>query len=76
MKRVRDESPKAAALRVELERLCSQIALSLPVGNSVGFVLVLADFGERGNMSYASNVNRVDALRMLTELAEKIEIDG
>jgi len=39
----------------------------------VGFVLLLFDFGEDGNLTYLSNAQREDMVKTLKELVAKLE---
>lgn len=61
--------------REELEARCStlgrNLAYSLPSG--VGFVLIMADFGIEGSMAYLSNAQRQHTIKMLREMADKME---
>lgn len=38
-----------------------------------GFVLVLASYGEGGLSTYLSSVQRADAMKLLREMADRIE---
>ena len=64
--------------RKNLEKACSEMAdvirATLPEG--VAFSLILADFGEQGNLAYCSNANREDMIKLLRETANKIEGTG
>lgn len=64
--------------RLVLERQCAdvgrKIAKLLPAGT--GFVFVAYDFGTAGNMAFISNGERPSTIKMLKELAGKIESDA
>ncbi len=61
--------------REELEATCS--ALGRTIGDvlpgGVGFAFILCDLGAEGNMSYLSNAKREDMIKMLREMAMKME---
>lgn len=61
--------------RRELEDACASMAdvigSALPEG--VGFALIFADFGDKGNAAYCSNVQREDMIKLLRETANRIE---
>lgn len=71
-------------LRQELERLVggyahaiggslAEVTTGTPLeGSKIGYVLMLFDFGEEGSFAYASNGQRADVVRFLTEAREKI----
>ena len=63
--------------RLELEQLTVAIgkglAKNIPPG--ISFTLILADFGDDGNMAYASNAQRADNAKMLREMADNLEND-
>lgn len=44
-------------------------------GSGLGFALILFDFGEDGTMAYAADGERAGVIRMLRELADKLEAD-
>lgn len=37
-----------------------------------GFVLLLAQFGEKGQISYISDCNRADTIKVLRQMADKL----
>lgn len=54
------EAAQAAALQIGLEE-------------RVGYALILFDFGEEGNLAYASNADRSDMIKTLKEMIKKLE---
>ncbi len=61
--------------REELEATCSSLGRTIGevIPDGVGFAFILCDFGNEGNMAYLSNGNREDMIKMLREMATKIE---
>ena len=61
----------------ELEIINAHMARALkeemPPGYAIGWVLITFDFGPKGFMTYASNSQRADVVKLLRELASKIE---
>lgn len=68
------EDPEAAFQRMMLERLTALLATGLKevLPPELGFALVVFDFGEGGNLAYASNGQRADMQRALAELLERM----
>jgi len=60
-------------LEEKLREIGHSIAGQLPRG--AGFLLVLYDFGGTGSMTYLSNGDRADCVRMLGELLEKMQAE-
>lgn len=62
-------------VRLVLEKQCADmgrlIADSLPAG--VGFCFIAFDFGNEGNAAYLSNGCREDTIKLLREMADKLE---
>jgi hypothetical protein len=58
----------------DLEATCRSIGRTIAgvLPDGAGFTLVLFDFGADGNMTYLSNAQRADMVRMLEELIEKL----
>lgn len=73
-----DETPDERRARLGLEATAKGIgqiiagAVRDAAGPSVGFLFVMFDFGDRGSMSYMSNGQREDILKMLEELRGKL----
>jgi len=69
----RRETEQQAQARALLEKQTREIAAEvksmLPPGK--GFILFAFDFGEGGNMAYASNAQRADVMKALVEWKEK-----
>ena len=63
------ESIVQKQIRLVLEKQTREIAdkLSTMVPAGVGFLLFLADYGVRGNVSYVSSCNRDDAIQLVTK---------
>jgi hypothetical protein len=61
----------------KLEAACRRLGNTIGevVGPGTAFMVVLSDFGDAGNMTYLSNVDRLDMVKMLRELADKLEAD-
>lgn len=61
--------------RKELEASCASLGKTIGevIPEGVGFAFILCDFGVEGNMAYVSNGNREDMVKMLREMAMKIE---
>lgn len=61
--------------REELEAVCASLGKTIgeviPAGTA--FAFLLADFGEEGNAAYLSNAKRPDMVKMLREMADRIE---
>lgn len=74
----RRESRVDTQVRLVQETQCRKaadlLAKSLPAG--VGFCLVIADHGERGNMSYVSSIERPSAAVLLLDLVGKWKAAG
>lgn len=75
-----NETPKSRRDRLQLQAIARGMAefLDRRAGlreGGIGFTLVLYDFGEKGNLAYASNGNREDMMSTLRELLEKMEIE-
>lgn len=43
-------------------------------GPSLGFALLLFDFGDKGSIAYTSNAKRLDMINALEELAAKLRL--
>ena len=73
---IENETPSAMKDREQLQRIAAGVAQAvsgyLPKGAGIGFAVVLFDFGDGGNMAYASNGNRGDVAKTLRELLEKL----
>lgn len=65
----RDEMPPDIAAE------CTALARALKsqLRPDVGMVLVLADLGDGGTMTFSSTVEREDAVRLLRELADALD---
>lgn len=50
--------------------------LKTKMPEGVGFFLCLYDFGDSGWMTYVGNGRRDDTIKLLRELAEKLEADS
>lgn len=72
------ESLVAKQVRLVLQKQCvelgKELAAKVPAG--VGFTLVLADIGEKGNLAYVSSIGRDSAVEMLRNLADYIAAKG
>jgi hypothetical protein len=60
--------------RMELEAMCREVLLlimepfrSMLVKKKIGIAIFLFDFGERGNLAYASTANRDDMVDVMRE---------
>lgn len=69
----RRETTQQAQKRLLLEKQTKEIAAKvksmLPEGK--GFIVFTFDFGDGGNMAYASNAQRADVMKALDEWKEK-----
>lgn len=72
-----DETPAERAHRLHIERVGADIGRV--IGQAVerqapgtGFCLMLFDFGEGGALSYMSNGNREDMIKVLAEFRNKL----
>lgn len=54
-----------------LREIAGLIGPACPAG--YGFLLTFFTFGEEGDMSYISNADREGAIKLLRELADKLE---
>jgi membrane carboxypeptidase/penicillin-binding protein PbpC len=67
------ETTTQKQVRLLLETQCRDaanlLAKHLPAGTA--FALVIADFGEKGNVAYVSSAERDDMIRMFEELLTK-----
>lgn len=63
------ESRTETQVRLVLERQCRELVdvLKPRVPAGVGFILFLADFGDKGNLAYASTLERQSTIKLLQE---------
>lgn len=65
--------------RKQLEKSCRVLApmldqgLASEHGERVGFVLMVFDFGDKGNLAYISNSQREDVISTLKEITARLE---
>ena len=61
--------------RQEMEQLAAGIGKGLAkhVPDGLAFTFILADFGDGGSMAYLSNAERADIVKMLREMADKLD---
>jgi hypothetical protein len=59
----------------QLETICGDIGKTIhrAVPPGVGYALLVFDMGEAGWMTYASNAERVDMVKAMRELADKMD---
>jgi hypothetical protein len=73
-----DETPAEKAARLRLEKVTREIggiigdAVRQTAGPGVGFCLMLFDFGPRGALSYLSNAERDDMIKVLDEFKTRL----
>lgn len=73
-----DETDPDTARRLEFQAMTSTVASALGsiLPSGVGFILILAPFGEKaGALAYASNMEREGTISTLKELADKMSHD-
>lgn len=72
------ESPAMRAAREAQEALCRGIAdeLRAVLPPTMGFALVLADYGEDGSFSYVSTMQREDFISLLDEWRARLAPKG
>ena len=70
-----DETATQRARRLALEQRCAILGKQIAgkMDAETAFVLIFADFGEGGHMAHLSNADRVTMVKMLYEMAEKLE---
>lgn len=73
MAETRTQQQVRLVLQKQAADLSRLIAEKVPAG--VGFCLVLADAGERGNMAYLSNAERPGMMKMLGDLLAKQRLE-
>ena len=63
------ETQVRLVLEGEMRNVAQAIGANLPAGT--GFALFVFDFGEKGNLAYASSAARPDVVKLLREWIEK-----
>lgn len=63
------ETEQEIEARVRIEEACKEIGESLAeaMPSTIGFALLMFDFGEKGSLAYCSNAMREDVVAMLHE---------
>lgn len=69
------ESLVEKQVRLVLEQQCADLGRELKarVPAGVGFMLILSDFGDRGNLAYVSTISRESTTAMLRDMADHLE---
>lgn len=72
-----DRVGKGLSPKFELDAHTALIgrALKDTLPPEIAFFLCLANFGEGGTMTYASSIERENAIKLLREMADKLEKD-